>query len=433
MIYSFVKKISKILPLILCFSGEFCLLSRQDAIAASPPEMILARPLFAPAKKPELTKPDPLDLKQYPPDPLIPSQIPFTPLQRRKLIEALDKLNSEAQAQADAGNLEAAFEIWYRELRGRQSLETLGEIDALGRVGGIAWEKNRKEELAVIHHRLDVIQKAQNGNLTPEILTAFSKAYKQMRSLDDSIQIYQQIRNTARKKNNIKAEKRASNILGELYLAKFDYINAAETYELLLAQAQTEQNSYDEGIYLEKLAEIYTKSSLPENAVKIKERLVNHYFTDQKIELISDLKVAIGDDYATLNQPEKASQNYQEAFTLSWSLQQYGAASLALKKLATLYKNHNQPNYALQIYQKLLKVEQQSYNNYGLMKVYEAIGQIYQEAKQYPPALRAYQQALTLARSLKYEDGEDYFVNQIQTINAESQGVNPAGSPNLKP
>jgi tetratricopeptide (TPR) repeat protein len=86
-----------------------------------------------------------------------------------------------------------------------------------------------------------------------------------------------------------------------------------------------------------------------------------------------------------------------------------------------------------EIYQKLLKVEQQSYNYYGLMKVYEAIGQIYQEAKQYPPALRAYQQALTLARSLKYEDGEDYFVNQIQTINAESQGVNPANSPNPKP
>ena len=279
MIYSFVKKISKILPLILCFSGEFCSLSNQDAIAASPPEMLIAMPMLPPVKKPELTKPDPLDLKQYPPDPLVPSQIPFTPLQRRKFIEALDELNTEAQTQADAGNLEAAFEIWYRELRGRQSLETLGEIDALGRVGGIAWEKNRKEELAVIQHRLKVIQEGQNSNLTPEILTAFAKAYKQMRSLDDSINIYQQIRNTARQKNNLKAEKQASNILGELYLAKFDYINAAETYELLLAQAQTEKNAYDEGIYLQKLAEIYTKSSLPENAVKIKEKLVTHYWS----------------------------------------------------------------------------------------------------------------------------------------------------------
>jgi tetratricopeptide (TPR) repeat protein len=67
------------------------------------------------------------------------------------------------------------------------------------------------------------------------------------------------------------------------------------------------------------------------------------------------------------------------------------------------------------------------------MKAYEAIGQIYQEAKQYQPALKAYQQALTLARSLKYEDGEDYFVNQIQTINTESQGANPANNPNPKP
>jgi hypothetical protein len=225
MIYYFVKNFSKVLPLILCLSGELCSLTSQEAIAASPPEMLIAMPMLPPAKKPELTKPDPLDLKQYPLDPLVPSQVPFTPLQRRRFIEALDELNTKAQTQADAGNLEAAFEIWYRELRARQSLETLGEIDALGRVGGIAWEKNRKEELAVIHHRLDVIQEAQNGNLTPEMLTAFAKAYKQMRSLDDSIKIYQAIRNTARQKNNIKAEKDRDKTLESIFRKYKDFIN----------------------------------------------------------------------------------------------------------------------------------------------------------------------------------------------------------------
>ncbi len=436
MIYSFSKSFSKVFLFLLCAMFELQISDDKRAIAQENSwqsgmnfsELIAAMPILPPAKNPELTKPDPLDLMQYPPDPLIPFQIPFTPLQRRKLTESLDKLNLEAQVQAEAGNYEAAFEIWYRELRGRRSLGTLGEIDALGRVGKLAWEKNRKEDLAVIHRRLALIKQEQekNGPLTSEILTAFARAYQQTRSLDDSIKIYQQIRNTARQQNNLKAEKQALRILGELYLAKFDYSNGAEVYEILLTQAQGEQNAYDEGIYLQKLAEIYSKSLLPENAVKIKEKLVNRYFQDKKIELVSDLKIAIGDDYDTLKQPEKASQNYQEAFSLSWSLQQYGASSLALKKLANLYKINNQPSYSLQIYQKLLKVEQQSYNYYGLMKTYEAIGQIYQEAKQYQPALTAYQQALTLARSLRYQDGEDYFLNQIQTINKESSGTNPA-------
>lgn len=442
MIYSFSKSFSKVFLFLLCVILELQISDDKRAIAQENSlqsgmnfsKLIAAMPILPPAKNPELTKPDPLDLTQYPPDPLIPFQIPFTPLQRRKLTESLDKLNLEAQVQAEAGNYEAAFEIWYRELRGRRSLGTLGEIDALGRVGKIAWEKNRKEDLAVIHRRLAAIKQEQekNGPLTSEILTAFARAYQQTRSLDDSIKIYQQIRNTARQQNNLKAEKQALRILGELYLAKFDYSNGAEVYEILLTQAQGEQNAYDEGIYLQKLAEIYSKSLLSENGVKIKEKLVNLYFQDKKIELVSELKIAIGDDYATLKQPEKASQNYQEAFSLSWSLQQYGASSLALKKLANLYKVNNQPSYSLQIYQKLLKVEQQSYNYYGLMKAYEAIGQIYQEAKQYQPALTAYQQALTLARSLRYQDGEDYFLNQIQTINKESSGVNPAIVPTPK-
>lgn len=432
MIFVFSKRYSLFLVAFFSFGGCGLITFPSAAIAAPKLPLILAMPpMFQPAPKPEPTKPDPLDPSQYQPDPILPSQIPFTPLQRRRLLERLDQLNAEAQAQADAGNDDIAFTMWYRELRARRSLGTLEEINALGRVGSIAWEKSRSEDFNVINRRLTAINQEQQalGALTPEILTAFAQAYQKMRNIDESIKIYQQIRTTARQQKNAKIEERASKALGELYLARFDYPNAAETYELLLQQAQAKGNTYDEGIYLQKLAEIYSKASLPENAVRIKEALVNRYFKDKNVELIPDVKIAIADDYVTLKQPEKASQNYQEAFNLSWSLQQYGPASIALKKLANLYQTHNQPNYALQIYQKLLKVEQQSYNYYGLMKAYESIGKIYQDAKQYQPALTAYQQALTLARSLKYQDGENYFLSQIQLINNERQGNKPAIAP----
>lgn len=381
-----------------------------------------------PAKPPNTSEFDPLNPDLYPPDPLLPLSVPLSPFQRRRLREALDKLNLEAQAQADAGNQDGAFEIWYRELRARRILGALEEINALGRVGGVAWEKTRKEDVARITKRLEQVKLEQqgDGSLPPEILTALAQAYQKMRSLDEAIAIYQQMRVNAKAQKNLKAEEQSLSILGELYLAKFDYTNAAIIYEDLLARSQARKNAYWEGIYLQKLAKIYSKSSEPSNAIRIKEQLVKHHIKDQKIELISDLKIALGEDYEALNQPEKASQNYQEAYSLSWSLQQFGAAGLALKKLANLYQVNNQPSFALQIYQKLLRIEQQSYNYYGLMKTYEQVAQLYRTAKQYQPALIAYQQSLALARSLKYQEQEDYLLNQIQLVNSEMQNKVPS-------
>jgi hypothetical protein len=59
------------------------------------------------------------------------------------------------------------------------------------------------------------------------------------------------------------------------------------------------------------------------------------------------------------------------------------------------------------------------------MKTYEQVAQLYRTAKQYQPALMAYQQSLALARSLKYQEQEDYLLNQIQLVNSEMQNKVP--------
>jgi tetratricopeptide (TPR) repeat protein len=182
-----------------------------------------------------------------------------------------------------------------------------------------------------------------------------------------------------------------------------------------------------EGLYLQALAEIYTASLQPNNAADIKQRLVDSYLASQKIEFVPPLKVDIGQAYEALDKPELASQNYQEAYALAWSLQLFGAAAEALTRLANLYKNYEQEDYALQIYQRLIQVEQLSYNYYGLMRVYDKIGEIYLERKQYQPALEAFQQGFILARSLNYK--QDHFLSQIQRVN---QGIQEKEIPNLE-
>ncbi|WP_107670177.1 lipopolysaccharide assembly protein LapB [Cyanothece sp. BG0011] len=388
-------------------------------------ELVETNPRALSLPEPEL---NPLEIPLD--DPLIPSvPRPLTPLEQKRLRRELDQLNQQAQQELEAGNENTAFEIWYRELRLRRVLGRIEEINALGRVGEIAWNKTRTQDVQIISKRLVELQNLseQEDPLSPALLIALANAYEKLHSLDNSIIIYKKVLNYARENDSPFTIKEALQGLGRLYLAKFDYPNAAAVYEELLDIAQAEQNTYEEGLYLQALAEIYTASLQPNNAAAIKQRLVDSYLASENIELVPPLKIDIGQDYEALDQPELASQNYQEAYGLAWSLQLFGAAAEALTKLADLYTDYEQENYALQIYQRLIQVEQLSYNYYGLMKVYDKIGEIYLDKEQYQPALSAFQEGLILARSLNHN--QDHFLTQIQKVN---QGMQQQAPPEVE-
>ncbi len=369
----------------------------------------------------EAQQPSPLEITT--PDPLLPSiNRPLSPLERYRIKEVIEELNAQATAQSQAGNDQEAFTIWYRQLRLQRALGgRLEEVQALGRVGNIAWEKDRGVDVELINERLETIEQeaSSEGALEPELLSAFGQAYEQVHNLGKALEIYQQILANAREQKDISAQEAALKTIGQLHLARFDYPNAAATYEELLTLARSRLDYFNEGIYLQQLAYIYNQASQPENALPIKEQLAQSYLNNEQIQKLAALKISIAADYQALDQPEAASQNYQEAFALAWSLQYFATASEALQKLGDLYRAYGQDNEALQVYQELLKVEQQSYNLYGLMNTYDRIGQIYLEQKNYPQALASFEQALEIARSLNYQ--EDYFTTQIELVNRESQ------------
>lgn len=366
---------------------------------------------------------EPNPLETFIEDPLLPSvPRPLTSFEQRKLREQLNTLNAEAQTQLHADNDNVAFKIWYRELRLRRVLGRLEEIKSLGRVGEIAWNRTRTEDVQVINKRLVTLQELseKEDSLSSALLMALADAYKKLHALDNSLAIYQKVLNNARQNNDSIAEEAAIRELGQLYLAKFDYPKAAPIYEDLLNRSQTRQNILEEGVYLQILAEIYGRSLQPENAARIKQKLVENYLSSQELELIPSLKTAIGKDYEILGNPEIASQNYQEAYSLAWSFQLFGAAAEALTQLGNLYQKYDQNDYALQIYKNLIQVEQLSYNYYGLMRVYEKIGQIYMVSQQYELALEFFKKGLILAQSLNYKQND--FLAYIQKANTRIEG-----------
>ncbi|BDA39330.1 tetratricopeptide repeat protein [Candidatus Atelocyanobacterium thalassae] len=359
---------------------------------------------------------DPLEIPLT--DPLIPHIVrPLTILEQTRLRKNLNKLNQKAQKELNMGNVDLAFSVWYRELRLGRVLGRIEEINRLGEIGKVAWELARKEDVQIISKRISTLHEIseKESSISLNLLMVLANAYFQLNNLDNSIIIYKKILKYAQKKQITLVAEKSLQGLGKLYLAKFDFPNAARIYEKLLYRAQIKKNIHLEEFYLQILSSIYNASSQTNNSVQIKEKLVKSYFLTQKIHFIPSLKVDIGQDYQLLDQPEIASENYQEAYTLAWKLKLFRVAEEALIKLSFLYESYKQVDYALQIYQKLLQVEKISYNYYGLMKTYGIVGEIYMEKFQYELALSAFTEGLILARSLNHD--QEYFLMQIKKVN----------------
>ena len=356
-------------------------------------------------------------------DPLLPSpkiNRDLSPLEIRRVKQEVTKINQEATAELARGNQELAFQLWFRELRLQRALGREAEVIALGRIGNIAWQQNRRLELREIAERLITIeQKAQTeNNLNNEFLNAIGVAYQQIKYLDQAINIYKIILEEARQQNDLVAEQNNLELLGKLYLAKFDYLSAALIYEALLTLVQNnlarEENSKRIETYLLELVEIYHRLEQPEAAIKSQKQLIDQYITEGRINSVATLKIAVGNDYQNLEQPQLASQYYQEAYTLAQSLQQVALAADALTQLAILYQQENQLQLAISTYQQLIDTEQKADNFYGLMNAYDNLGNIYLEIEDYSQALVSFEAGLAIAESLNYRI--DYFIDKIQQV-----------------
>ncbi|MBR8839068.1 MAG: hypothetical protein DSM106950_34975 [Stigonema ocellatum SAG 48.90 = DSM 106950] len=371
-------------------------------------------------KQPDKFPPNPLDITT--PDPLLPpspAKKPLTVEESQRLEAALSELNQQAAAELQAGNREAAFDIWNRELRLRRFLGLLNEVQALSRVGEIAWRQNERKEVQYITQRLQAIQKqAQSQNQAGlPLLQALGQAYQQVRSPKLALEVYNQILTLERMDGDAAAVVETLKTIGELNLSWFDYPAAAAIYEQLLKLADSKGDGQNDVTYLEQLAYIYGQAKLPQQSLKVRNQLAIIYQQQNNLTQLPALKMAIAADYESLANKnpslvQEAFKNYQQAYTTAWELQQYVRASEALEKLIALYRSQKQIEEALQTSQILIKTEELAGDFYGLMKAYDQIGQMQLERKDNAQALLAFQKGLELAQQLKYN--EPYFTQQIQ-------------------
>jgi tetratricopeptide (TPR) repeat protein len=363
---------------------------------------------------------NPLELNE--PDPLLPTLIierPLSPQERSILDTALNELNQQAQARLQAGDLPGAFELWSRELRLRRFLGVEEEVESLSRVGEVAWRENQVTEVRVITQRLQEIQQEVEARspIDYDLLLRIAQAYQSLRARDQGAALYETLLVQARQQQNVNRERQILQALGEMHLAWFDYPNSSSAYEQLLVLAQAQGDQELEILALQQLSRIYQDNRQPEEAIVVQQRLVDIYQSRQEFEQISSLKQLIGDEYLAIDRPDLAATNYQEAFAIARSTQQYAYAGDALQRLANLYVTLDRFEDALVVYQLLLDVRQQSYDDFGIMNTYDQIGQIHRVTGNNGQAVSAFRRALEIAQRLNYK--VSYFNTQIEELQTQ--------------
>ncbi|WP_460203421.1 tetratricopeptide repeat protein [Scytonema sp. NUACC21] len=385
---------------------------------------------LAASKKPQLPDkfpPNPLEINT--PDPLRPrspkDKRPLSPEERQQLEASLDELNQQAAAKMQARDEIGAFDIWNRELRLRRFLGPLAEVEALSRVGAIAWNANNRQEVQYITQRLQTVQKQSQTQNTADLqfLQALGQAYQQVRSPKLALAVYDQILASVRQLGDAAAEVETLKTIGQTHLSWFDYPSAGGTYEKLLALASSQGDRINEIAYLKQLAYIYDQAKQPENSLRVRNQLAKIYQSENNFAQLPDLKQEIASNYEALAKDnpgllQEAFANYQVAYMTAWELQQYVRAGEILRKLIALYRSQGQIQEALQASQILVQAEELSANSYGLMTAYDQIGQIHVQRKDYPQALKAFQKGLEIAQQLKHD--EEYFTEQIQQVSGQS-------------
>ncbi|MBE9097292.1 lipopolysaccharide assembly protein LapB [Tychonema sp. LEGE 07203] len=388
--------------------------------------------------------PNPLEITT--PDPLAPAGEPFSSSQRDELTAALEQLNLEAAAKLQAGDGAGAFDIWFRELRLRRYLGPAAEIAGLSRVGSVAWSSSKNLELQLITKRLQAIHEQVKSQvpIDTDLLPALAAAFQQVRAKGPTVEVYQQILENARQKQDILAQGQILKNLGLIHINWLSYEKAAPVYEELASLIQENRALFaanaavsnsvlwagngappqpvtapTEVDALKQLAYVYQQSKQPLKAIAAREKLASVYLNLQNPRAIPPLKIAIATDYQTIGQINLAAQYYQEAYNLAVPLQQYAQASEALDKLALLYRAQKQWEPTLRIYQMQLLLEERAYNWYGLMNAYDNIGQVYQEMNAYDKALESYQKGLEVAKRLGHR--KEYFAKKILKVNKQLQ------------
>lgn len=353
------------------------------------------------------------DLVQDPFLPTLPIDRPLSPLERKQLRQDLDQLHLQASQIFADGDNALAFEQWFREIRLRRYLGILDEVLTLAKVGEAAWNEGLRLEVLLITQRLLAIQnefEVSRSSLRLPVLEAVGVAYQNVRALSPAIDLYTKLANQARQADSQDDLERYLVALAQTYSGALKHAQAAETtrelLELIRLRPIRPQSLQQQQRLLEDLAFLHGQAGEWQAGIEAQQELIQLYQTLTLESRVPSVQVAIARNQLQAGQEDGAIETYREAYALAQGMQQFDVAQDILLSLIDIYYQRNEPRTVLNIYKVLVRVNQQTADDYGLMEAYNRLGQFYLDYDGYDQALEVFQRALNLAHLLDHRVAE---------------------------
>ena len=346
-----------------------------------------------------------------PRDPLLPElQIMrrLSPLEKLELEAELDLLSAEAESLYLRGQTELAYQTWVREIRLRRILGYAEEIQAMQRVGLRVWEDSRTQETQLFTLRLRQIQAdlLSQELLRISLLEEIAAMFEILRDVDSAIALYETLVVKAAQVNNQAERQRLLENLANLQESWFRFEVAGKTYQSLIVANGT-GDPLKQVQYLQGAIRNYQGAGQLDTAIGYQRRLLAQYEATGTIQPIPTLMLAIARNYRDLDELEQARTYYLTTYSTALGQNQSDIAREAVQDLADVYLALERTDDVLYLYEQRIALERISYNGYGIMQVFEQLGQLYETEEDPDAAISAYREGLVIANHLGHR--EAYF------------------------
>lgn len=336
------------------------------------------RPL--PSLDPSLPEP----LKPLPPVPR-----PITPLEQREIRVLIDLLDTQARALARSGELEGAFELWFRSARLAQRLGPDEELPVLRRLATALAEHPRKPERQALEKRLRALEPTLPWQ-PPRSRLLLADTYREIRNLPQALGLYRGLLDRIPPGQSPVLESRLLGAIARLELGRFEEGPAIEALRrrlaLLLANPTLAAQPLPPVSGAPKLTEL--QWTLLELLQALEQTGGYAEAAQLRQGALTQVPPARQDAWrlALARDQRQSGAEPEAVLTLQALIRdtavrkgQTGNAAIhreALTELAQLYRQRQQSDDALVVLDLLAREDRRNGNTYGLMETQVAIARL---------------------------------------------------------
>lgn len=274
------------------------------------------------------------------------------------------------------------------------------------------WLKSNKEKSSIQILFLDALVEVQNGNgsvaiekfgslvdkgiLSREIFFHLANACRIVGDYDSSLKYVIEAEKIS---DNDQYLSKIVNLKGTIYFLSGDYDNAKNYYETALELSKKNENRIEEiksvanlAIVKDQFGEVFDARKDFQSTIKNAEEINN-------IELLAFLYSELGVSFTYTNNLIESRENYEKSYQLYEKLRNNERLSYLSSNIGSLYLQISNYKSALKYY--TLGVKYAGENKLGRILNLTGLGDVYSNESNYSKALHFYDQAKTIADSIK--------------------------------